>query len=304
MTSIEFRQLRYFVAVAEELHFGRAAVRLQIAQPGLSHQIKGLERLLGVPLFIRDQRGVELTAAGGALLDYARLLIELADRAVESARLTVRGRRGLLKVGTPAGGIHPRGNELLRLFQARSPEVQVEIHPGYVPQNVEELARRTLDIAIVLVPFDRPESMRYLRLGTTELLVALPEGHRLASLQQVPRAELLNEPFLDWPRSMNPTLIDYLHRSLFGSVEHPQLVQVADVMEASRLLAVAEGKGVAVPLFPSVADLEIPRVVFRPLEPSPSLEYGIAWFDNNASPFTSSFIDLARELAESPSPGT
>jgi DNA-binding transcriptional LysR family regulator len=303
MTSIELRQLRYFVAVAEELHFGRAAQRLQIAQPGLSHQIKGLERLLGVPLFIRGQRGVELTAAGRALLEHARLLLQLSERAVESTRLAVRGKKGLLKVGTPAGGIHARADELLHLFQARSPDVQVEIHPGNAPQNIEELARRTLDVAILIVPFDRPETLRYLRLGNEELLLAIPEGHRLASLERIPRSELLNETFLDWPRGMSPTLIDHLHRSVFGSGDPARLQDIGHMDQLGMLLAVAEGKGIALAMFPSVADLGIPRVVFRPLEGSPSLEYGIAWFDNNASPFTSSFIGLARELAGSPAAG-
>jgi DNA-binding transcriptional LysR family regulator len=303
MTSIELRQLRYFVAVAEELHFGRAAQRLQIAQPGLSHQIKGLERLLGVPLFIRGQRGVELTDAGRALLEHARLLLQLSERAVESTRLAVLGKKGLLKVGTPAGGIHARGNELLRQFQSTRPDVQVEIHPGYGPQNVEELARHALDVAIVIVPFGRPETMRYLRLGSEELLLAIPEGHRLASLDRVPRAELLNEAFLDWPPGMNPTLIDHLHRSLFGNGQPARLYDIGHMDQLGMLLEVAESKGIAAALFPSVADLKIPRVVFRPMEDSPSVEYGIAWFDNNASPFTSSFIDLARELAGSPNAG-
>src|SRR5439155_933013 len=130
--------------------------------------------LAGLPLFIRGHRGVELTDAGRALLEHARLLLQLSERAVESTRLAVRGKKGLLKVGTPAGGIHARGKELLRLFQSRRPDVQVEIHPGYGPQNIEELARRALDVAIVIAPFDRPEALRYLRLGKEELILAIP----------------------------------------------------------------------------------------------------------------------------------
>jgi DNA-binding transcriptional LysR family regulator len=298
MTSIELRQFRYFAAVAEERHFGRAAERLEIAQPGLSHQIKGLERSLGVPLFVRDKRGVELTEAGLTLLEHARLVLELADRAVESTRLAVHGKKGILKVGTPAGGIHPLGNDLLRLFQEHTPEAQVDVHPGYVPQSLDAMTRHELDVAIVLVPFDRPDSMRYLKLGDVELQLAVPEEHRLATLERVPRTELLREPFLDWPRSMNPPLIDALHRSLFGDATHPDAVELADVMEVSRLLAVAEGRGIAVALFPSVAELQIPRVVFRPMDPPPHLEYGIAWLDNNASTFMASFVDLARDLTQ------
>jgi DNA-binding transcriptional LysR family regulator len=302
MTSIELRQFRYFTAVAEERHFGRAAERLRIAQPGLSQQIKVLERALGVPLFIRDKRGVELTQAGENLFEHARLVIELAERAVESARLASRGKKGIIKVGTPAGGIHPVANELLRVFQARNPEVQVEFHPGYVPHNVEALSRHALDVSIVLVPFDHAESMRYLRLGSVELFVAVPEGHRLAGVETIALSELLNEPFLDWPRSMNPTLIDHIHRLLFGEMGHPNAVEVADVTEVSRLLLVAEGKGIAVALFPQLAELEIPKVVLRRLKEAPTLEYGLAWYEVNASAFVPAFLEVARELAGPGSP--
>src|SRR5439155_3034555 len=137
------------------------------------------------------------------------------------------------------------------------PDVQVEIHPGYGPQNIEELARRALDVAIVIAPFDRPEALRYLRLGNEELLLAIPEGHRLASLERVPRSELVNETFLDWPRGTNPPLTDHLHRSVFGDGEPAAVSDTSHMDQLSMLLAVAEAKGIAVAMFPSVADLKI-----------------------------------------------
>jgi DNA-binding transcriptional LysR family regulator len=295
---IELRQFRYFTAVAEERHFGRAAERLHIAQPGLSRQIKTMERLLGVPLFERSSRGVELTLAGEALLDQARLVIELADRAADTTRLAMQGKRTLIKVGTPTGGIHPGGNDLLRVFKARNPEVEVQIHPGLVHPNIEALFRHRLDVAIVLAPFASAESLRYLPLGSVELLAAIPAGHHLASLERIPRSALLSEPFLDWPTRLNPPLTDYLRRSLFGRSEHPQAVEVADVNEANRLLLVAEGRAIAVPLFPSLAELEVPRVVFRQLAEPVSLEYGIAWLDTYASTAVPAFVDIAREIAD------
>jgi DNA-binding transcriptional LysR family regulator len=299
MTSIELRHLRYFTAVAEELHFGHAAERLRIAQPALSNQIKALERSLGVPLFIRDQRGVQLTDAGETLLEHARLVIELADRAVDGARLAMKGKRGLLKVGTPALGIDRVGNELLRTFRERNPAVEVEIHPGFVPQSVEALTRRTLDLAILVVPFESPSSIRYLSLETVEMLIAVPESHRLASLERIPRSELLKEPFLDWPKSINPVLVQHLHKSLFGTAEPAQRVEVPDAAEVSRLLLVAEGKGLGVSVLPSLAKLHVPGVVFKRLEDPPLLlEYGIAWYDTNASPFVEAFVRLASEVAE------
>jgi hypothetical protein len=101
---------------------------------------------------------------------------------------------------------------------------------------------------------------------------------------------------------MNPPLVDHLRRSLFGRIEHPRGIEVADVTEANRLLMVAEGRGIAVPMFPSLAELGIPRVAFRRLAEPTSLEYGIAWHDGYASQALQAFVDVAREIAESPNP--
>jgi DNA-binding transcriptional LysR family regulator len=299
MTEIELRHFRYFTAVAEERHFGRAAARLHIAQPGLSQQIKTMERVLGVPLFERHSRGVELTRAGEALLDRARLVIELAERAADTTRLAMHGKTALIKVGTSASGIHPVGNDLLRAFQDRNPQVEVQTQPGFVPQNIDALLRHALDVAIVTSPFTDAEGLRYLPLGSVELLAAIPAGHHLASLERIPRSALLSEPFLDWPRTMNPPLVDHLRQSIFGRSEHPQGVEVADITEANRLLLVADGVGIAVPMFPSLAELKIPGVVFRRLASPASLEYGVAWVDVHASPAVPAFVDAAREIAGS-----
>jgi DNA-binding transcriptional LysR family regulator len=294
---MEIRHLKYFIAVAEERHFGRAAEKLRIAQPGLSQQIKSLERLLGVELFVRDRRGVELTAAGEALLVHARVVVELADRATGIARLAARHKRSLMKVGTPAAGMPHRARDLLDGYAARFPEVEVELRPAFTLRNLEALERRILDVAIVHAPFDAPDGSRFLRLGATEFVVALPTGHRLASLERIPRSELLAEPFLLGPRNLNPTLVDHLHGLLFGG-EHQRLVVTTDTSEASLLLQVAEHKGLAA-VWASVAELGIRGVVTRPFEePVPELEYGLVWFETHASIHVSEFVDFARELAE------
>jgi DNA-binding transcriptional LysR family regulator len=305
MTRIEFRQFRYFIAVAEELHFGHAADRMGIAQPGLSQQIKALERSLGVELLVRDRgKRVALTEAGRAFLPPARLMIEMANRAVETARLAATGKKGALKVGTGVSGTPPVADELLREFQVRFPDVLVEIHPGLGPQNVDALTRRRLDVAVLLAPFATPDSARtlnYLALGQVELLVALPEGHRLASFDRIPRSQLLREPFLDWPRHSNPVLIDHLHRLLFGDAGHPLPRTFLDLTEGNRVLQVAQGREVTAILNPWVTELGVRGVVFRRLEdPAPLVEYGIAWFDSGPSPFLAEFISLAHTLAKTP----
>jgi DNA-binding transcriptional LysR family regulator len=295
--SVELRHLRYFVAVAEERHFRRAAVRLGIAQPGLSQQIKGLEQSIGVQLLERDKRHVALTNAGEAFLYYARLAIELAQRGIESAHAASLGKTGLLKVGTRALGVPPVAEKLLREFADRFPDVEVDIRPGLVPQSLERLSRREVDVAVVVKPFEPPPDAHYLRLGTVELLVVLPSGHRLASLEQIPRSELLNETFLGFPRSVNPKFVDHIYALLFGEVRHDRLIEVPDLVDTGRVLRVAAGEGITV-CDPSVLALGVSGVEFRPLQdPGLPVEYGIAWLEPSVSPIVPQFVEVGRELA-------
>ena len=299
MTTVDLRQFRYLIAVAEERHFGRAAAQLHLAQSGLSQQILKLERSIGVQLLVRDRRGVEITDAGQAFLDYARLTVELADRAVTSALLADGGKKGLLRVGTPVLGLPPLAGSVLQEFEDRFPDVKVEFHPHLHPELIDGVSRCQLDVGLVLSPFksvDPPP--RYQQLGTFELMAAVPEGHRLAEFERLPPRELLKEPFLDWPRSVNPELIDHIHRLLFGEVEHPQALEVAEMEEARRLDLVADGTGIAILV--GVVERPTPGVVFRGFDdPAALIGYGVAWSGTQASRFVDAFLEVAREVAAS-----
>jgi DNA-binding transcriptional LysR family regulator len=301
VASADFRQFRYFIAVAEELHFGRAAERLHIAQSGLSQQILKLERSVGVVLLRRDRRGVELTEAGRVFLEHARQAVELADRAMASPLLAERGKTGILRVGTPILGIPVVAEELLREFGARFSEVEIEIHPGLDPELVEAVSTHSLDVVIVLYPFKSVEPPpRYQQLSAFELLALVPQEHRLAAFDPVPRPELLKEPFLDWPRSINPEMIDHIHRMLFGNAEHPQRVALPILEEARRLEHVANGEGIGIAVLPPGMEPQAPGVVVRHFEePRPFISYGVAWSGAQISPFLESFIEIAREVAAS-----
>jgi DNA-binding transcriptional LysR family regulator len=210
-------------------------------------------------------------------------------------------KRAVLKVGTSAVAMLPVAKQALGAFQDRYPHVHLEIHPGFSAQNIEALSRRALDVAIAFAPFEAPPGMRYLPLETAELVVALPQNHRLASLDQVPRSELLKEPLLEGPRNANPTVTDDIHRSLFGEVEPPHIMEVADVSETTRLQLVADGKGVTLSALSLARGQGVPGVVFRRIaEPPPTIEYGVVWFDAHLSPLIQSFIHVAEEVAESP----
>jgi len=298
VSNVELRQFRYFIAVAEELHFGKAAERLHIAQSGLSQQIGKLERSLHAQLFTRDRRrGVQLTEAGGAFLDQARLTVELADRAVASAILAEHGLKALLKIGTPVLGIPPAAEAVVQEFGRRHPDIEVEVHPRLHSDLIDGISTHSLDVAVVFSPFKSVEPKpRYQQLGTFELVVILPEGHRLAKLDRVPRSELLEEPFIDWPRNVNPEMTEFIHRIMFGTSKHPRTRQVPELEDARRLEHVANGEGIGIAGIGSAQ--QTPGVVYRHLEdPAPLIGYGIAWADGHP-PTVDSFLEVAHELAD------
>lgn len=296
---MELRQLEYFLAVVDERHFGRAAERLRIAQPGLSQQIKSLERSLGTQLLIRDSRRVDLTEAGEILVDQARLIVELAARARETPRLVGRGKRNILRVATGAAGLGPRADLVVREYGARFDDVEVELVPGFGPQNLDALRRRVVDVAFVTKPVTPPNGMRYRRVGVAELLIVLQEGHPLATLDPIPRSELLTTPFVTWARGFSPELMDHVHRLLFGEGGHPALVETSDLSQTSRLSFVARHADHAGIGLLADAELKVPGLVFRHVEaPAPILEYGITWLEKHASPLVPGFVRVTREVVE------
>src|ERR671929_616841 len=186
---MELRHLRYFVAVAEELHFGRAAERLRITQPPLSFQIQSLERELGVRLLVRGRR-VELTEAGRALLGKARHAIEAADAAARAAQQAGVAVSGRLRVGYPATGIFDLPPLALRSFQARFCDVAVQTVVAPTGAHLEALAARQLDVAFVRLGVLDRETMHYRTVAAEPLVLAVPQGHPLAGLAAVPVARL------------------------------------------------------------------------------------------------------------------
>jgi DNA-binding transcriptional LysR family regulator len=300
---MELRQLRYFVAAAEERHFGRAAQRLRIAQSGLSQQIQALERSLRVRLFDRDSRPIELTAEGEILLEQARLIIELADRVRERVRQPDGLTKTILKFGGSSFGNGPVVDRVLTAARTRLTDVDLQVFLDTTAHNVLALNRRALDVAFAYLPFESEKTPRFLRLGTIDLVLALPQHHRLSSADRIPRDELLKEPFLIGPRSINPPLFEHVHRSLIGRVDHPNAVEISDVGTA-RFRLVAAGAGITPVALPTESLLPITGVVYRRVEdPPPTIEYGLVWFDEHVSPALPAFLDLAREItAETPDP--
>ncbi|MGZ4147295.1 MAG: LysR family transcriptional regulator [Actinomycetota bacterium] len=294
---MELRQLKYFVAVAEERNFGRASERLRIAQSGLSQQIKGLETSLGTQLFVRGRRPLALTEAGEALLEQALVVIDLAERAEETVRRIRNGRRGPLRIATGVMGLQPAASQVVREFAARFPDVDIELRPGFVPQNVSALDRRTVDVAFVSVPFEAVRRPRFLRLGTIEALLLMNQDHPLASFDRVPRRELARHRFATWAADINPPMMDHLHRLLFGTNERRHVMELPDVTESTRVRAIVQDDAVTVSFEHETTNI-FPGLISRAVEdPRVLIEYGIAWLPEPASKLVTSFVDIARDIA-------
>jgi DNA-binding transcriptional LysR family regulator len=294
---MELRHLRYFIAVAEELHFGRAAERLRITQPPLSFQIQSLERELGVQLFIRGRR-VELTEAGRALLAKAREAIEAADaaaRAAQQAGLIVNGR---LRVGYPAAGVFELPPLALRTFQERFPDVGVETVVASTGEHLEALAADRLDVAFVRVGVLDRESMQFKPLQPEPLLLAVPESHPLACLPVVPVECLAGEPIVLFPCELEPLLYRYLVSDVLGrSRVAPSVVLEATTLE-SAVSAVAARLGVAFVAEPLARIFAMPGVAYRPLAPpQPLSRLGVAWRQEVASNTVRWFLQVLDQLA-------
>jgi DNA-binding transcriptional LysR family regulator len=289
---MELRHLRYFVAVAEELHFGRAAQRLHIQQPPLSRQIQDLEAELGFPLFERSRRRVELTPAGSALLGRTRQVFDALEVAVHDARSASEGESGRLVIGYPSSLAYSGLTELLRAFRTRLPSVELslrELPPG---DQIDGLKAGSLDVGFVRTSLDDPTLAAEL-VRREALMVVLPDDHPLASRRSIPLKALAREPFVMFPRARGPAFYDQL-MALCGTAGFtPRIVQEAAQLDIVSM--VAAGFGVSI-MPSSMRNFRRPSLAFRPIVGSPQTELLIVWRHQNLSPALHKFVDLVRIL--------
>ncbi|AQA03131.1 LysR family transcriptional regulator [Mycobacterium sp. MS1601] len=273
---MELRHLRYFRAVAEELHFGRAAQRLHIAQPPLSQQIRQLERELGVALLIRSTRNVELTPAGQAYLSRTIRILDSVDDAADLARRVAEGTTGRLVIGCVGSATYSVLPQLVRALGEQLPEVDVRVRGEMLaPAQLAALAAGEIDLALLRPPVVDP-SLSTEIVRSDSLLVALPEGHRLSKRKGLSVTDLREENFVahvGGGRSVMGSLLTTLcaEAGFTAKVRH-------EVEETSTLITlVAAGLGVAIVPSPTAA-LDIAGVVYRPLRPrSLGVDLVAAW---------------------------
>jgi len=302
---MELRHLRYFIAVAEEGHITRAAERLGIQQPPLSQQIRALERELDVQLFRRKPRGVELTDAGTAFLERARIILEEVDRAFASTRRTARGEQGRVVVGfTGSAPFHPFVPRVIRSFREMSPLVSLVLEESGSSELVQGLHNESIDAAFIRSPVADVVELVVRPLLEEDMLVALPVGHSLATegagldSPPLPLASLANETFILYKRPGGPGLYDTIITACRGAGFSPRVGQEAPRI-ISTLNLVAAGLGLSI-VPASLRRLHMDGVVYRRLSGSPGLKAPLilACRPGENSAAVQRFIDLVQSSAE------
>ena len=295
---MELRHLRYFVTVAEELHFGRAAERLHMSQPPLSTQIRALEEEMGVQLLNRTQRRVSLTQAGNVFLREARQILARLEQAVLMARRAERGEIGELAIGFISVADYNVLPDVLRDFRRRYPLVNLSLKEATTDAQLEDLVNGRIDVGFVLPPIIEPalDSVAILR---EPLIAALPKRHPAAARPgKIPLAALADSPFILFPRRMAPGLYDDIVSFCRKAGFSPRVEQEAIQMQTIVSLVSAE---LGVSLIPdSLKNLQRTGVVYRQLkETSPLTEIHLAWRRQDALPALRLFLDLATSAAKS-----
>ena len=292
---MELRHLRYFVAVAEELNFGRAAARLSMSQPPLSQQIADLERELGVRLFWRNSRRVELTDAGAAFLEGARRTLAQAADAARAAQLAGRGARGSLRLAYLASNIYDVLPTLLRSFAASYPEIEVDVYERTTTEAIKELEAGEIQVALLRPPVHSSHlEMKVFR--RDPIVAVLPCGHRLASVRSLRPADLRGERFILFPRATSPHFYDYTVDICVRAGFSPHIDH--EVIGAHGIIGLV-GAGRGISLVPATLhDWSSSGVVFKTLVGEREVaELAIAWRRNEQSRVVHSFVDYVLATA-------
>ncbi|MFB9949888.1 LysR family transcriptional regulator [Rhizobium puerariae] len=289
---MELRHIRYFLAVAEEGNFTRAAARLGIGQPPLSQQIRILEIEIGATLFHRVPHGAELTAAGIAFLAEAKASLAAADNAVLAAQRAARGETGRLALGfTASSAFNPLVTGAIRRFRGQWPDVALALTEMNSNWLMEKLVRGEIDAAFIRPGLEDPKEVRLKRLPDEPMLVALPAHHPLAGQARVPLAALAGEPFILFPRTVGLSLYDDIVRGcreagfeLVVTQEAPQIPSVINLVAADLGVSIVPA---------SIAKLAIEGVAYRPIEGPPLIaRLGLAVLKAQRSPIALNLMNL------------
>jgi DNA-binding transcriptional LysR family regulator len=295
---MELRHLRYFVAVAEELSFTRAARRLNIAQPPLSHQIRQLETELGVALFHRTKREVRITEAGHAVLQEARCALAQARRVEIVAQRAAQGLAGRLNIGFSSSLPHTKLPGMLRVCRSRFPEIALTLHEHTTEKQIELLSAGEIDVGFLRLPLDNaPASLTIKPILREPLLLAMPRGHSLGRRHTVAIQSLREEPFILLPRDAAPGLHDQIIGMCIRAGFRPNVVQEASQVQTIISL-VSAGLGVSI-VPASIRSLHGEQVLYRRLSGAASMTAtAVAYEKANRSMVLRTFLSVVSSHTE------
>lgn len=297
---MDIAQVRAFLAVAEELHFRRAAERLHMAQPPLTRTIKVLERELGTTLFDRNTRSVALTPAGQAMLEPAREVMEALRRATEAARSADRGEVGLVRIAFAGVSTHPLVASLARNVRSVRPGIELELSSqNFAQPAIQKLAKRETDIALGRWDIV-PEGIATRVVMADALVLAVPATHQLAEEDEVHFAQLLGERFVSLPAHEGSVLADRLRRLAEAQRFVPDVAQVAPDTQTALALVSAE-VGCLLTLTSVAANLSDPHVRFLPIAAGeaadlPDVHLRAAWRQAEQGPAVGAVLDILLSL--------
>ena len=291
---MELRQLRYFVAVAEELHFARAAQQLHLSQQALSFQIKQLEAEVGAVLFERTTRRVELTAAGQALLKEVRIAFEHLQSGIQTAQRAGRGDVGRLVVGYISTTLYNIMPPIVRVFRQRYPEVEVVLQEVVPPALEEGILSGEIDAGLSGLLRKPAPDLACEILYRDTVAVALPKGHPLELCDSIPLTALAHEPFVMYSRVHKKQSFEQIVALCNSRGFSPHIVQEA-ASESAVIGLVAGGVGIAI-VVNSLHNVRADEVSYRSLvDPVFEANFGIVWRCNNPSPLVKAFVQTAQE---------
>lgn len=292
---MDLRRLRYFVVVAEEQNFSRAAERLNMAQPPLSDQIKRLERAIGTKLFDRSRRGARLTEAGEVLLTEARRLLVQVDQTTRMVRRAGNGEVGRLTLGFVPSASNSVLPPILSCFRERYPDVQLYLQETSPDGLVDGLHEGRMDVGFLYLPF-QDAALSVEPVSREPLVVALPEAHQLAAEEEVDLCDLADQPFVLPARWRMPGLLRQVVAACREAGFEPEAVQKEVWLMQTVVGLVAGGIGVA--LVPaSLRNLARTGVVYRAIRGlSPTVEMGAVWRRDDRNPVVRSFVSVVHEI--------
>jgi DNA-binding transcriptional LysR family regulator len=275
---MELRQLNYFISLADELHFGRAARRQRVGQPTLSLQLARLEAELGVRLVDRTSRRVELTDAGRAILDHARLAVRHAEYARQTARLVATGLRGHLHVVYAAAADSSEAVEMISSFRVAHPEVRLELRVDYDSQVVSQVRSGAADAGIVWLPLDASRDLMVQVLFTERVLAVINRSHPLAREPVVTGAMISRQPLVIPPKELVPSMWALVAGQLSACAEGFLYAVHEEPSQAAIVRAVRRDGLVSLVPACVASSLTFDDIVFRPCyQPLLGLKLGLIW---------------------------